>query len=164
MKIYTELLKVLVAMVILNYFLGDNVNMGTLFLLSFLVVYAGTIVTDICLQKIEMFQNQQTNEISKEITRQDVQKADKQEAEIVAKVLAENPNSVLLTQDNLSWVNQIDKTKAGTLDPLYNATFSLSCVNNVSAGSQGWLCTEPSLQDNLNTRGGNRGQAPINEV
>lgn len=146
MKIYTELLKLLITGVILNYFLEDKLNLTTLFLLSFLIVYTGTIVADICMKKLELFQDQ-SNEIANEIKRKDVQEAQKTEAETIAKVYAENPNSSLLSQEGLTWTTQVENSKAGSLDPLYNATFSLTCQNQVSAGSQGWLCASPKLED-----------------
>lgn len=196
MRIYTELLKILVTFLILQYFWKDQVDITFLGLIAFLVVYAGNIIAQLCQNKInEMFADQKaekkvegketvakptlkvgevektqsdfkqpnnnvTGKSSYEFQRQtvdDVTNMEQKQA-ITEQVFIEYPGSPLLRQDpTMSYVEQIDVSKAGDLDKLgWESVFNLSCNNTYSAGSRGWMCISPKNQFDLDTRGRNR--------
>lgn len=166
MKIYTELLKILVTFLILTYFWRTEIDMGLLFIMSFLIVYGGNIVGQLCMNKLEMFrENFEAAPATYELQRETADEAanSEQKIAITQQVFAENPDSILLnTAPQMTYVSQVNATQAGSLDKLgYNSVFSLDCNNTYSAGSQGFMCITPDNQRNLDTRGDNRGPTPF---
>lgn len=166
MKIYTELLKILVTFLILTYFWKTEVDMGLLFIMSFLIVYGSNIVGQACMNKMEFFrENFEAAPATYELQRETADEAanSEQKIAITQQVFAENPDSILLnTAPEMTYVSQVNATQAGSLDQLgYNAVFSLDCNNTYSAGSQGFMCITPDNQRNLDTRGNNRGPTPF---
>lgn len=162
MQIYTELLKILVTFVILAYFWRTEIDMGLLFIMSFLIVYGANIVGQLCMSKMEGFESAPaTYELQRETA--DEAANSEQKIAITQQVFAENPDSILLnTAPQMTYVSQVNATQAGSLDKLgYNAVFSLDCNNTYSSGSQGFMCIAPAGQRNLDTRGNNRGPTPF---
>lgn len=166
MQIYTELLKILVTFVILAYFWKTEIDMGLLFIMSFLIVYGANIVGQLCMSKMELFREPfEAAPATYELQRETADEAanSEQKIAITQQVFAENPDSILLnTAPQMTYVSQVNGTQAGSLDKLgYNAVFSLDCNNTYSAGSQGFMCIPPAGQRNLDTRGDNRGPTPF---
>jgi hypothetical protein len=162
MQIYTELLKILVTFVILAYFWRTEIDMGLLFIMSFLIVYGANIVGQLCMGQMEGFEAAPaTYELQRETA--DEAANSEQKIAITQQVFAENPDSILLnTAPQMTYVSQVNSTQAGSLDKLgYNAVFSLDCNNTYSSGSQGFMCVSPVNQRNLDTRGDNRGPTPF---